>query len=296
MVTEAAEKINVISGKYGVSKYYSPRMILHQQNLDYEKHYKFALGTYVQGHNEPLHTNTSAAQSLDCIYLRYHASKQGGHELLHLQTNQLVVRRIVTSVPMSPAIIHQIHSITKHEGMLKGLKISNRFGNILFESALIAGVDYDDEEDFGDEFYEEENSDSEDDNLHDEVYDEIDPNKLSDLIPQHTVDNEENTKIEDEEENGNTVNNEENDNIEDEEENEVHEENASTGIDNESYISTEENHHEEGIDNSDPVNNSNSVTEIETVPTVTTRIGRTSKGPIRLIANMLQKQMLVFVK
>ena len=89
---------------------------------------------------------------------------------------------MVTLVPMSPEIIHQIHRIGKHEGMPKGLKISNRFGNILFDSALIAGVDYDDEEDFGDEFYEQENSDSEDDNLHKEVYDEIDHNELSDLI------------------------------------------------------------------------------------------------------------------
>ena len=44
-------------------------------------------------------------------------------------------------------------------------------------------MDYDDEEDFGDEFYEQENSDSEDDNLHKEVYDEIDHDELSDLIP-----------------------------------------------------------------------------------------------------------------
>ena len=87
---------------------------------------------------------------------------------------------------MSPAIIHQIHNIAKHEGMPKGLKIINRFGNVLFDSALIAGVDYDDEEDFGDEFYEQENSDSEGNNLHDEVYDEIDPNELSDLLSQHT--------------------------------------------------------------------------------------------------------------
>ena len=82
MVTEAAKKLNFFPAKYGVSNYYSPRMILHQQNLDYEKHCKFALGTYVQGYNEPLRKNTSSERSLDCIYLRYHASKQGGRELL----------------------------------------------------------------------------------------------------------------------------------------------------------------------------------------------------------------------
>ena len=47
MVTEAAKKLNFFPAKYGVSKYYSPRMILHQQNLDYEKHCKFSFGTYV---------------------------------------------------------------------------------------------------------------------------------------------------------------------------------------------------------------------------------------------------------
>ena len=273
-------------------------MILHQQNLDYEKHCKLAFGTYVQGHNEPLHTNTSAARSLDCIYLRYYASKQGGHELLHLQTNQTVVRRMVTPVPMSPAIIHQIHTIAQHEGMLKGLKISNRFSNILFDSALIVGVDYDDEEDFGDEFYEQENSDSEDNNLYDEVYDEIDPNELSDLIPQHTVDNEENTEIEDEE-NTEIEDEEENGNTEDEAENGntvIEEENASTGTDNEGYISTEENHQEEVIDNLDHVNNFNNVVEVEAKPLLLQEQAVQVKDQTDYPQTCYKKQMLLFVK
>ena len=134
------------------------------QNLDYEKDCKFALGTYVQGHNEPLHKNTAVARSLDCIYLQYNTSKQGDHELLHLQTNKPLVRSHVTPVPMRPEIIHRTLNIAKHEGMLKGFIIINRFGNVLFDIALITGVDYDEREDFGDAFYEQEEiSDTEDD-------------------------------------------------------------------------------------------------------------------------------------
>ena len=55
MATEAAKELNFFPVKYRVSKYYSPRMILYQQNLEYDKYCKFSVNTYVQGHNEPLH-------------------------------------------------------------------------------------------------------------------------------------------------------------------------------------------------------------------------------------------------
>jgi hypothetical protein len=46
--SESAKKLNYFPSKNGVSPYYSPRMILHQRQLDYEKHCRYALGTYVQ--------------------------------------------------------------------------------------------------------------------------------------------------------------------------------------------------------------------------------------------------------
>ena len=59
MVMEAAKKLNFFPAKYGVSKYYSPRMILHQHNLDLSKHCKHALGEYVIGIHESEATNTN---------------------------------------------------------------------------------------------------------------------------------------------------------------------------------------------------------------------------------------------
>lgn len=44
MVSEAERKLNVFPNKYGISKYFSPRMILHQENLDFKKALSFFLG------------------------------------------------------------------------------------------------------------------------------------------------------------------------------------------------------------------------------------------------------------
>ena len=92
LVSELVTKLNFFPAKNGISKFYSLRMILHQQNLDYVKHCQYAMGTYVQAHNEPEISNNNKARTLDCIYMRYNNNAQGGHELLHLQASALIQR------------------------------------------------------------------------------------------------------------------------------------------------------------------------------------------------------------
>ena len=46
---------------------------------------------------------------------------------------------------LTPSITKQVHKITEMDNMPKGLKITNRAGIILFNSASIAGVDYDED-------------------------------------------------------------------------------------------------------------------------------------------------------
>eukprot|EP00957_Ditylum_brightwellii_P063747 4837013-Ditylum_brightwellii.AAC.1 len=41
MVSEQARKLNYFPVQHGVSKHYSPRMILHQENIDYHRHCQF---------------------------------------------------------------------------------------------------------------------------------------------------------------------------------------------------------------------------------------------------------------
>ena len=147
LVMELAKKLNFFPAKNGVSPYFSPHMILHQQTLDYDnKLCKHPTGTYMQAHDKPNPTNTNATRTLDWIYLRYNDNQQGGHELLHLPTNQLITQPTVTPIPITPAIIKQVHQ----------LKTTNRVGHVLFDNAWIAGVD-DAKKEFDNEDYESSN-------------------------------------------------------------------------------------------------------------------------------------------
>jgi hypothetical protein len=45
LVSDAAKKLNFFPSKYGVSDYYSSRMILHKRAMDYKKHCEFTFGS-----------------------------------------------------------------------------------------------------------------------------------------------------------------------------------------------------------------------------------------------------------
>ncbi len=171
LVMDSAKKLNFFPAKNGVSPYYSPRMILHQKNIEYGKHCQFAFGTYVQAHNEPTILNSNAPRTLDCIYLRYLDNDQGGHQLLHLPTNRMITRRNITVIPISQAVIEQVHALAALEQVPPGLKITNKTGHIMYDTAQIAGVDYEEYEDNSDEDDSEEESENE--------YDENDPDDNS---------------------------------------------------------------------------------------------------------------------
>jgi hypothetical protein len=90
----------------------------------------------------------------------------------------------VTPIPITPAIIKMVHHIAEQDGMPEGLKITNRTGQVLYDSTWIAGVDYD-EDKFEDEDYdpysdEDEDSDDSDDDDHEDqdMYDEMDPDTV----------------------------------------------------------------------------------------------------------------------
>ena len=143
LVSESVKKLNFFPNKNGVSKYFSPRMILHKENLDFKKHCKYVLGEYVQAFEDEASKNNKKPRTLDCLYLRPTNNHQLGYELLHLQTNRVITRHSITSVPITPSVINQVHKIAKMDKMPQGLKISTRTNNILFDASWIAGVDYD---------------------------------------------------------------------------------------------------------------------------------------------------------
>ena len=177
LVMESAKKLNFFPAKGGVSKYLSPRMILHQQNLDYNKHCKIPLGSYVQalaGHDP---TNTQRSRTIDAIYIRFLGNQQGGHEVLNILSGRLITRHQVTEVPITDAVIKYVDSKGIKEKMPRGLKVSSRTGEILYDSSR-AGViyrqirDYEPEQDY--DYDEEEDDDYDYQEQSDEEYDQDD--------------------------------------------------------------------------------------------------------------------------
>ncbi len=178
LTMECAKKLNFFPPKGGISPYYSPRMIMHQQNLNYDKHCSIPFGSYVQAHHEPEKSNTQHPRTLDCIYLRYTDSDHGGHHLLDLHTGRTIKRRSVTPIPITKNIIDMVHAMATKDKVPDGLKIATKAGLILYDSSWIAGVDYESDEDDDEEDYEPE-SENEDDEDEDEYDDESDDNDKS---------------------------------------------------------------------------------------------------------------------
>jgi hypothetical protein len=155
---------------------------MHKETLDYAHHCEYQIGEYVQAHDEPDHMNTNAPRSLDCIYLQPMDNAQGGHELLHLQTNRVVKRRMMTKIPITPSIMKQVHALAILDQMPEGLKITNWANNVIFDTAWIAGVDYDKQEFDDDEYNEEEENEDKDGDDYEDHYDEMDENELADIL------------------------------------------------------------------------------------------------------------------
>jgi hypothetical protein len=79
---------------------------------------------------------------LDGIYLCYKNNHQGGNTIFHLQTNQIIVSRNITAIPITLSIINQVNCIATLKNMPTGLKISTQENQTFYNSTLIAGMDY----------------------------------------------------------------------------------------------------------------------------------------------------------
>ena len=91
-------------------------------------------------HDETYPMNNNAARAFNCLYFFLLINAQGGHELIHLQTNAVVKRRHCTPGPVTPPIIKQFYKISSQYSMPKGLKVTNCMNLVLFESSWIVGV------------------------------------------------------------------------------------------------------------------------------------------------------------
>ena len=151
-------------------------MLLDQTSLDYNKHCTVPCGAYVQANHESTRTSSNTTGMLDAIYLRPAQNQQGGHELMDLNSGQLITRNIVHEIPVTDVVIKAVKAMAYKQGFTT-LKFKN-----CNDADWIAGVDYDDnEEDIDDESYTGEDDD--DENEEDErVLHPIDQEEIDDII------------------------------------------------------------------------------------------------------------------
>jgi hypothetical protein len=172
------KKWNFFPPKGGVSPYYRPQMILHQQSLDYNKHCSIPFLAYVQAHHEPDPKYTQHPQTLDCIYLRFTDNEQGGHHLLYLQMGGTIKRRTDTSVLITENVIDLVHNMADIDNMPDGLKFETKAGVFLYDSSWISRLYCDNDENDSDNVYDDNNSDED----HDNYIITMDPNKVGDIL------------------------------------------------------------------------------------------------------------------
>jgi hypothetical protein len=79
----------------------------------------------------------------------------------------MITLHCITPIPITPVIIKEVNRIAEMDGMPKGLKITNHTGQVLYHSAWIAGVEYDEDEIEDQDYEEEEDGDDDSDYTND---------------------------------------------------------------------------------------------------------------------------------
>jgi hypothetical protein len=121
------------------------------------------------------------ARTIDAIYLRPLRNIQGGHEVMDLTTGRVITRRKVTEIPMTTSVIKRVETMAADQGITT-IKFANRLNVELRPADLIAGVDYENEnEEEDDEDYEEESESDKDEEL-EEVDEEDDPAEIEERL------------------------------------------------------------------------------------------------------------------
>ena len=101
LVMITTNSLNWFPAKGGVSKYYSPHMLLRQQQLNYNTNFVAPFGSFVQAYEERNPKNNNTPQTIDAIYLRPTSDRQRGHKVINLTTGQVVVRPRVMKIPIT---------------------------------------------------------------------------------------------------------------------------------------------------------------------------------------------------
>src|SRR5210317_2447743 len=91
LIKHVTKVTNFYPAKGGISRHYSPHMIVKRKPVDFGKECVAEIGSYVQGFGHATN-NSQRTRTIDGIYLGPTESIQGGHYLLDLNTKKPVTR------------------------------------------------------------------------------------------------------------------------------------------------------------------------------------------------------------
>ena len=104
---------NIFPAKNSISAYLSPQTIITSLVTDYNKSCQVAFGAYVQAYNET--RNDQTPRTFDAIYLRPSKNKQGGHDVMNLQTGKAVNSPRVKEIPLSELVIQAVEKMAERD-------------------------------------------------------------------------------------------------------------------------------------------------------------------------------------
>ncbi len=111
MINHLVLWLNAFPPKGRVSEMISPRMIVIGVPFDYNKHCKWAFGTYGQTSEEPKPSNTQVGQSLSAICLGPKGNLQGSYKFLNLWTSKMILHHDFTPLPMPQEVIDHVNRL-----------------------------------------------------------------------------------------------------------------------------------------------------------------------------------------
>ena len=125
MINNCALWINMFPEKGGVINV-SPKTLMTGVKLDYNKHFRFPFGSYVQVHDEPSPTNSPTTRTIRAITLGPTGNLQGGFKFLNLWTGKKITIRNWTHLPMPIEVIKRVNEIGTAQGQPTLLTFQDR--------------------------------------------------------------------------------------------------------------------------------------------------------------------------
>ena len=107
----------------------SPRTIMTGKTIDYNVHFKYEFGQYIQTREE--YDNTMQTHTVGSNALRPIGNVQGGNFYLSLVTDRILNRINVTPLPISQEIIDRVHSLARDNPT--GLEFRNRSNEMIIK-------------------------------------------------------------------------------------------------------------------------------------------------------------------